>query len=372
MSRFITGNRGFLLLGAFASLGAFSLFWPAEQDSAFEEVAVGESQLERVGSALSVPQATFRETAGKQVVSSPSDRPQRRTIESIADRVESSLEFRPWLSDPRQIPEPAALADTRYELKWEEFIESMGLENEQIIRTVITEWEQFNTEMYRAWSEGQITQLEMVDNRLSIEDLQARLAPYLTSDQLVDIGINNEAYGDYLRETYEIEDARRDSSGYNYPLLRALNSAGIDTVRELVDSGADVNHVTADGILTPLGDAILLSKPDMAALLIDAGANVDWANHLGYTHLMHAVGDGQLDIVQLLISGGADLEISTSPDRPTTVLTIAALDNKTEMVRELLRAGADATGEAGESAMRWARRNGNAEIVRMLQDSGAK
>ena len=372
MSRLITENRGLLLLGAFASLGALSLFWPAEQDSAFEEVAVGESQREWVGSALSVPQATFREIAGEQVVAPPSDRPRRRTIESIADRVESSLEFRPWLSDPRQKPEPAALAETRYELKWEEFIESIGLENEPIIRAVIAEWEQFNTEIYRAWSEGQITQLEMADNRLSIEDLQARLAPYLTSDQLVDIGINNEAYGDYLRETREIEEARRDSLGYNYPLLRALHSEGVETIHALVDSGADVNHVTADGVRTPLGDAILLSKPDMVALLINAGANVDWANNLGYTHLMNAVGDGKLDMVQLLISRGADLEITASPDRPNTVLTIAALDNETEIVRELLRVGADATGEAGESAMRWARRNGNAEIERMLRDAGAK
>ena len=110
----------------------------------------------------------------------------------------------------------------------------------------------------------------------------------------------------------------------------------------------------------------------MVELLIDAGANVDWADSLGYTHLMNAASDGNLDIVRLLISHNADLEIIISPDLPDTVLTVAAMNNETEIVSELLRAGADASGEAGESALRLARRNGNLEVIRMLEDAGAR
>ncbi len=367
MIRFSAKNLGFLLLGTVAFLGGLSLFWPTEQDSGFRESADGESRQVQVESEQSATQLTSRE-----VELSDTNRQQSQTVESSTARLEPPPGFRTRLPEFRQTPEPVLLAEVGYERKWEEFINSLGLENEPIVRAIITEWEQFNSELVRAMDDGDITPSEMLRNKLAIEDLQERLAPYLTSDQLVDIGVNHEAYGDYRSEARNIESARRDAQGYNHPLFAAVNSESIDNVQALIDSGADVNHVTTDGLQTPLGDAILQSRPDMVELMIDAGANVDWANDLGYTHLMMAVSDGNLDMVRLLISHNADLEISSTPDRPTTVLTITAMNNETEIVSELLRAGADASGEAGESALRWARRNANLEVVRMLEDAGAR
>ncbi len=367
MIRFSEKNQGLLLLGTIAFLGALSLFWPTEQDLDFEESTSGESRQLQVESEQSAIQLTSRE-----VELSDTDRQQSQTVESPTTRLEPPSGFRTGLPEFRQPPEPVSIAETAYESKWEEFINSMGLENEPIVRAIIMEWEQFNQEIYRAWRDGDITRLEMAENRLSIEDLQERLAPYLTSNQLVDIGINNEIFGEYVLERYNSLSARRDAQGYNHPLLTALISESIDSVQALIDSGADVNFTTTDGDTTPLGDAIRQSRPDMVKLLIDAGANVDWADSLGYTHLMNAASDGNLDIVRLLISHNADLEIIISPDLPDSVLTVAAMNNETEIVSELLRAGADASGAAGESALRLARRNGNLEVVRMLENAGAR
>ena len=367
MIRFSAKNRGLLLLGTIVFLGALSLFWPTEQDTDFKESADGESRQVQVESEQSAIQLTSRD-----VELSDTDRQQSQTVESPRTRLESPPGFRRSLPESLEMPEPVILAESSYERKWEDVINSMGLENEPIVRAIITEWEQFNFEIYRAWRDGDITPFEMLGNRFSIGDLQERLAPYLTPDQLVDIGVVDEAYRDYVREERNIEDARRDAQGYNHPLLTALNSANIDSVQALVNSGADVNFATTDGDRTPLGVAIRQSKPDMVELLIDAGANVDWANSRGYTHLMRAARNGDLDMVRLLISHNADLEITISPDFPDTVLWIAATNNKPEIVRELLRAGADASGGAGESALRSAQRNGYTEIERMLRDAGAR
>ena len=368
MIHFSVKNRGLLLLGTVAFLGALSLFWPTEQDSDFRESADGEFRQVQVESEQSATQLTSRE-----VEPSGTERQQSQTVESPGTRLGPPPGYRTGWSDfLRQAPEPVLLAESSYKRKWEEFINNMGLENEPVVRAIITEWEQFNAEIYYAMTNGDITPFEMLNNFLSIEDLQERLAPYLTSEQLVDIDVIDEAYEDYMREKRNIEDARRDAQGYNHRLLTASNSANIDSVQALVSSGADVNFVTTDGDRTPLSNAIRQSRPEIAELLIDAGANVNWADSAGYTHLMDAARDGNLDMVRLLISHNADLEITVSPDFPDTVLWIATSSNEPEIVSELLRAGADASGEAGESALRLARLKGNIEIVRMLEDAGAR
>lgn len=179
MNSFIMENRGLLLLGACVPLGVFSLLWLTEPDSVVDGVSSEEPCQELVDSSQFVPWAIFRGELDDRDSETPPERSQHRTMGAIENRVGSPLEFGSWLSDSRQKLEAADVAEIGYELQWEEFIDSMVPENESIVRAVITEWEQFNIELYRAWTEGQITRQELMDNLLSIEDLQVRLARIL-------------------------------------------------------------------------------------------------------------------------------------------------------------------------------------------------
>ena len=81
---------------------------------------------------------------------------------------------------------------------WEEFIGDMNLSDEPAVRAIITEWHQFNLELIFAQQEGHITIYELAQSILSVDDLQARLAPYLTASQLIDIEANFEAFMEYV------------------------------------------------------------------------------------------------------------------------------------------------------------------------------
>lgn len=59
---------------------------------------------------------------------------------------------------------------------------------------------------------------------------------------------------------------------------------------------------------TPLMETCLRGHPNMAKLLLDHGAQIDWLNHWHQTPLMHTicVGRRSLPVIQLLLERGAD------------------------------------------------------------------
>ena len=74
----------------------------------------------------------------------------------------------------------------------------MDLRDEPAVRTIITEWHQYNLELIFARQKGDITNHELAQSALSLKDLQSRLAPYLTASQLVDIVINFNTFSEYI------------------------------------------------------------------------------------------------------------------------------------------------------------------------------
>jgi len=92
------------------------------------------------------------------------------------------------------------------------------------------------------------------------------------------------------------------------------------------------------------------------------------------TPLYYAARSGLLRLVRLLlqVQGTVDLE-KPGGLYGSTPLHIAAWAGRTEVVKELLNAGANAkeTNFEGESGLAWAINNGDHVIVRMLRDAGA-
>ncbi len=91
------------------------------------------------------------------------------------------------------------------------------------------------------------------------------------------------------------------------------------------------------------------------------------------TPLSHAVESDHLQLVQHLLSAGADPNRQASEDEEMSVLALACRAGKTEIVKVLLAAGADPNLSVndGATALYTAAQMGHTEIVRMLISKGA-
>jgi hypothetical protein len=87
-------------------------------------------------------------------------------------------------------------------------------------------------------------------------------------------------------------------------LIPAAHHGHVDTVRLLLQTAIDIDHVNNLG-WTALLEAVILGDGgavyiEIVKLLLDAGADADIADQDGLTPLMHASQRGYVDIVVLL------------------------------------------------------------------------
>lgn len=123
----------------------------------------------------------------------------------------------------------------------------------------------------------------------------------------------------------------------------------VDAVRRHLDSGLDADARNPRNGATLLATAAVVGQSEVAAMLIDAGADVAKAN-LDSTAPLHAAAfAGQPDVVALLLDSGADPNATSC--RGGTPLTAAELDwNTTQYVATTLRLPLDeATTMAGKA-----------------------
>jgi ankyrin repeat protein len=162
----------------------------------------------------------------------------------------------------------------------------------------------------------------------------------------------------------------RDARG-NSPLMYAAALGGLESMRLLLDAGADPNAAN-DFAATPLmwcaGDAAKVR------LLQSKGARVDARSKLGRTPLLIAAAyDGASEAARLLIEKGAD--VNACDESGTSVLEQAAGSNHIELVRLLLAKGAavNTADGGGFTPLMSAAGNGdrNAAMVKLLIERGA-
>ena len=153
------------------------------------------------------------------------------------------------------------------------------------------------------------------------------------------------------------------------PLMHAAAFGNIETLRVLLDAGAEVNgrnRMDATALLWAAGDA------EKARLLIERGADVAIQSKQGRTPLMAAASwPGNSRVVALILSKGTD---ARSQDRlGNTALSLAAKAGDLHSVKLLLAAGAEpnASDILGRTSLLAAAASGNPEIVRLLLQHGA-
>ena len=151
----------------------------------------------------------------------------------------------------------------------------------------------------------------------------------------------------------------------NEQLLEACRDGQIDDVKELLEAGAGVNAPVGDSNSyggVALIDASSQGHLDIMELLLDNGVDVNSQRDFGMTPLAAATRAGSREAVELLVNRGAD--VNQFPGDGSPPLISAANRNDPEIVKLLLEAGADVNITVSDSwtALMEACREGNLSV----------
>jgi len=135
-----------------------------------------------------------------------------------------------------------------------------------------------------------------------------------------------------------------------YPLNLAQNRAPM--LRILLAAGADPDTRSTDRGETVLHQAVFSYHPDVVQVMIDGGANLNLRNRWHDTALITAVDRGYEDLVALLATHGANLDATREYDH-ATALVLALSKGRDDIGRILIEAGANVrlADDAGQTPL---------------------
>lgn len=123
------------------------------------------------------------------------------------------------------------------------------------------------------------------------------------------------------------------------PLIAATATGHLEAVKLLIARGAKPDFVPVEGCHTPLMIAINMGKYDVAAFLIESGADVNARSVRGETPLMLAAHVGAPEIVGALVKKGAD--VNAADNKGTNALTYALRSCDPEIIKIFKDKGCD-------------------------------
>lgn len=156
-------------------------------------------------------------------------------------------------------------------------------------------------------------------------------------------------------------------AGVYEDMIQAIGLEDERTVANLLKRGVDADTVMPDGS-TLLMAAAKSGKPAMVKTLLAARPKVNARNSFGETALMLAAFAGHLEVVQILLANGADV------NQPGwTSLIYSAAQNRMDVARLLLKSGAEVNAHSGSgtTALMMAAREGHMSMVLLLMQHGA-
>lgn len=160
------------------------------------------------------------------------------------------------------------------------------------------------------------------------------------------------------------------STGVEWDLVTAAQFNMVPVVEKLLDDGADVNQTLQR---TPLHVASANGNLEILELLIERGADVNLQDIHGRTPLFVAIVEHQPGAAMRLAEEETDVSVRTKDG--STLLMAAVRARNGEFVRWALEQGIDVNAARPEkkhaTALMMAARLGDAEIVRQLLEAGA-
>ena len=154
------------------------------------------------------------------------------------------------------------------------------------------------------------------------------------------------------------------------PLFQAIRTGNIVQIRRALDSGISARAIDGNG--TPaLMSATLFGDAAVVKLLLDRGADPNATNKAGATALMWAI--PELTKVKLLVARGANVNARSADLGRTPLLVAAGYPNTADVLRVLVRKGADikAKDKEGMHALGRAVLHADVETVRFLVENGS-
>ncbi|CAL4080805.1 unnamed protein product, partial [Meganyctiphanes norvegica] len=158
--------------------------------------------------------------------------------------------------------------------------------------------------------------------------------------------------------------------GQGYDLIGAVREGNIEKVQEIIPK-VDLNFQGPPDDNTAVHEAVIHNRPDILALLMEKGADVEIWNKIGNSVLHKAAIHNQVDMAKVLISHGASAILLN--DRGNAPLHEAAIENNAEMVTYLIEHGApiDEFNYNKDTPILKAVRFQSAEVVKILLSHNA-
>jgi ankyrin repeat protein len=172
-----------------------------------------------------------------------------------------------------------------------------------------------------------------------------------------------------LEKNPELVDARGEND--RTPLMQAALSRQYAVFRFLVEKGADVNLRNKGGYC-PLHVVAIRGERELVDLIISKGAEINSNKNVGgTTPLDFAVSRGHKDIVALLIAKGAQLNLKDK--RGNTPLLRAMSEGHQDIIKLLLTKGAPVNDKdsMGSTPLLLAALDGQKDLVELLISKGA-
>ncbi len=167
------------------------------------------------------------------------------------------------------------------------------------------------------------------------------------------------------------------------PLHAAIEHGHLESVKLLIEAGADVNYFREPEIKTPLHFAAQNGSPEIVKFLLSKGAEVSAMGEFAGTPLDVASEYGHLESVNILF------EAERSTEKAESGMINAAAKGHLDVVNYFLEKGVNANSRWGprtvidprgnsmlnrlknEPALYWATKDGSIDVVRCLIEHGA-
>lgn len=127
---------------------------------------------------------------------------------------------------------------------------------------------------------------------------------------------------------------------------------------------------TCYGLQRELRDSVVIGDLQTVTESIDRGANVNGGFDQSIPVLEVAAALGKTEVVKLLLKAGADINLV----RPLgqTALKAAVTRQRVDTAKVLIEEGADVCEKTESSALEFALKDGNSELIAILERGGAK